>query len=102
MHLVIQNAADRDVIKLAGRIGTSEARELMDELPVLDQLKSSRLEVDLEAVEYMASAGLRFLFQMQRQTSQQGVDLYIAHTPERIYRVFEMTGFVKLFNIQKA
>lgn len=58
-----------------------------------------RLVVDLSAVNYISSSGLRALLSVRRQAQANGGDMVLSGMNPRVREVFEMIGFDKLFRI---
>jgi anti-anti-sigma factor len=58
-----------------------------------------RLVVDLGAVNYISSSGLRALLSVRRQAQANGGDVVLCGMNSRVREVFEMIGFDKLFRV---
>ena len=87
-------------LTLEGRLDTTTAPQLESELrPVLaDGVEN--LTVDLKALDYVSSAGLRVLLSAQKIMNKQG-DMTVRNVNEAVMEVFEVTGFVDLLNIEE-
>ena len=82
--------------KLEGRLDTLTAPELEEDMQ--ESLEGvTDLVVDLEALEYVSSAGLRVLLRLMKQMKQQMV---IRNVSELVNEVFEVTGFSDIFTIE--
>ena len=76
---------------LTGRLDTVTAPEPEKELrDSLDDV--SALTIDMAALEYISSAGLRVLLSAQKTMNQQG-EKKVVHVGETIMEIFEVTGF---------
>lgn len=83
-------------VKLEGRLDTLTAPELEEDMQ--GSLEGvTDLVVDLEALEYVSSAGLRVLLRLMKQMKQQMV---IRNVSELVSEVFEVTGFSDIFTIE--
>lgn len=92
-----QNGGELD-ITLSGRLDTATAPRLEAELKrSLDGVE--RLVLDLGALEYMSSAGLRVLLAAQKVMNRQG-EMIVRRVNETIMEVFEVTGFVDILTIE--
>ena len=86
-------------LKLEGRLDSTTA-------PVLEaELKGGLNDItdlvfDLSALEFISSAGLRFLLLAQKAMKKQGT-MIIRHPIQDVINVFEITGFKRIFNIEK-
>ncbi len=57
------------------------------------------LVVDLSAVNYISSSGLRVLLTARRKAQEAGGDVVLCGMSARVREVFEMIGFDKLFRV---
>lgn len=94
-----RDGADLTLV-LEGRLDTTTAPQLESELrPVLaDGVEN--LTVDLKALDYVSSAGLRVLLSAQKIMNKQG-EMTVRNVNEAVMEVFEVTGFVDLLNIEE-
>jgi len=58
-----------------------------------------RLIVDMSAVSYISSGGLKVLVSTWRKVQKAGGNLLLAGLTPRVYKVFEISGFDSLFTI---
>ncbi len=59
----------------------------------------SRLVVDLSAVNYISSSGLRALLTARRQARSHGGDVFLCRLHPRVREIFEMVGFLSVFGV---
>ena len=86
------------IISLAGRLDTTTAPQLDDELKGgLDGVE--KLEFDFTDLEYISSAGLRVLLSAQKIMNKQG-HMGIRNVNEDIMEIFEVTGFSDILDIE--
>jgi len=99
--MTIKKTVDGDklVLALEGRLDTTTAPQLENELKVsLYDIKE--LTLDMENLEYLSSAGLRVLLAAQKQMQKQQGNMVIVNVNEIIMEVFEVTGFVDIITIK--
>jgi anti-sigma B factor antagonist len=85
-------------VSLTGRLDTTTAPELEKELKAsLDGV--SALTIDMAALEYISSAGLRVLLSAQKIMNKQG-EMKVVHVGETIMEIFEVTGFSEILTIE--
>lgn len=85
-------------VVLTGRLDTTTAPELEKELKAsLDG--ASALTIDMAALEYISSAGLRVLLSAQKTMNKQG-EMKVVHVGETIMEIFEVTGFSDILSIE--
>lgn len=86
------------VLKLQGRLDTTTAPELEQELKnSLPGIQT--LTIDMEGLEYISSAGLRVVLFAQKTMNRQG-SMVVRGAGPMIMEVFEITGFSDILNIQ--
>lgn len=98
---IIKSVNEENVceVKLVGRLDTTTAPELEAELKKLFEEGAANLEFDLEALDYISSAGLRVLLFAQKNLPEDGT-MKIKNVKEEIMEVFEITGFVDILTIE--
>ena len=84
-------------VAIEGRLDTTTAPQLEAELK--DSLDGiTELTMDLGAMEYISSAGLRVLLSAQKIMNKQG-EMLVTGVNETVMEVFEVTGFIDILNI---
>ena len=97
--MTIDQIRDGEVLTLhvGGRLDTMTAPEL--EAVVKDLPEDiTKLVIDLKALDYMSSSGLRVLLLAHRTMNGRG-DLVIAHVNDYIMEIFDVTGFSGILTI---
>lgn len=85
-------------IALEGRLDTTTAPELERVLAgSLDEI--TELTIDMSALEYLSSAGLRILLGAQKRMNKQG-SMKVTNVNETIMEIFEVTGFADILTIE--
>ena len=85
-------------VALTGRLDTTTAPELEKELKEnLDGVTA--LTIDMTALEYISSAGLRVLLAAQKTMNKQG-EMKVTHVNETIMEIFEVTGFSDILTVE--
>ena len=85
-------------VALEGRLDTTTAPQLEGELrTALEGV--TKLILDLANLEYISSAGLRVLLIAQKAMNKQG-EMTIKNANSSLMDIFEITGFVDIFNIE--
>ena len=85
-------------IALSGRLDTTTAPKLETELKQ-NISGVEELVLDLAALEYLSSAGLRVLLSAQKVMTRQG-HMVVRNVNEIIMEIFEVTGFVDVLTIE--
>ena len=98
MNIITSKDGSKLAVALEGRLDTTTAPQLEAELKAsLDGV--TELDLDLEELEYLSSAGLRVLLAAQKVMNRQG-KMTVRHVNETIHEVFEVTGFTDILTIE--
>lgn len=84
-------------IALEGRLDTTTAPELAEEIKSLDGVEI--LKFDIEKLEYISSAGLRVLLSAQKVMNKQG-SMVVKNASESVKEIFEVTGFDGILTVE--
>ena len=86
-------------ISLAGRIDSSNTAKIENEIKALAKDNADReLIFDADKLTYISSAGLRVLLKFRKLSAKK---ISIVNVSKEIYDIFDMTGFTRLFDLQK-
>ena len=98
MEIIKERNGNDLVLKLQGRLDTTTAPELEQELK--NSLPGVQaLPIDMEGLEYISSAGLRVVLFAQKTMNRQG-SMVVRGAGPMIMEVFDITGFSDILNIQ--
>ena len=98
MTIEIKRNSEETAIKLVGRLDTITAPSLEKTINE-DIADVQNLVLDLKALEYISSAGLRVLLSSQKRFQKIGY-MKVINVGEEIMSVFEMTGFADILTIE--
>lgn len=85
-------------VTLEGRLDTTTAPELEESVKAnIEGVKE--LVFEINALEYISSAGLRVLLATQKIMNKQG-NMVIRNATEEVKEIFEVTGFYDILNIE--
>ena len=98
---LINSALDGDILTIyfSGRVDSTNASDVGAEVDsVLSSNPHSSVILDVENLEYIASAGLRIVLKIGKMEK----DFVVVGANTDVYDVFDMTGFTEILNIKKA
>lgn len=95
LNINVQSHKYVDVIKLSGRVDSSNASEFDDVLKEQLEKGRSKLVLELSQVTYMSSAALRAMVSARRG----GGDVRIASPSERVTEVLQLAGLQSVFQV---
>ena len=98
MTMEIKKNAEVTIIEIVGRLDTTTAPAL--EKAINEDIGDAKnLVLDLKAVQYISSAGLRVLLGAQKKMQKIG-SMKVVNVCEEVMEVFEMTGFADILMIE--
>ena len=98
MTMEIKKNAEVTIIEIVGRLDTTTAPAL--EKAINEDIGDAKnLVLDLKAVQYISSAGLRVLLGAQKKMQKIG-SMKVVNVCEAVMEVFEMTGFADILVIE--
>ena len=98
MTIEIKKNAEATIIEIIGRLDTTTAPAL-DKTINEDIGDVKNLVLDVKAMEYISSAGLRVLLGAQKKMQKKG-SMKVINVCEEVMGVFEMTGFADILVIE--
>ena len=99
MDIRIQPRDGIAIVAISGSVDGLTAETLLSTLPAHVEDGHTRLVVDLAAVEYTSSAGLRALLATVKEARRRGGDLRLAQINPNVRKVLELSGFVTILKI---
>lgn len=99
MQIEQEKQDEKLTLKLSGRLDTSTA-PMLQETVEKEQEGVTVLNLDMEKLEYVSSAGLRVLLAATKNMKAKGGTMTVCHVNEEVMDVFEITGFKEILNIE--
>ena len=97
LELEVQSLKKVDVVKLKGRIDSSNVSAFEEAVNQLLQQGRYNLGPDMEKLDYMSSAGLRTMVAALKVSKNKGGNVVIAQPNERMVDTLKLVGFHTLF-----
>ena len=98
MTIEIKKTAEETIIEIVGRLDTTTAPAL-DKAINEDIGDTKNLVLDVKAMEYISSAGLRVVLSAQKKM-QKICSMKVINVCADVMEVFEMTGFADILVIE--
>lgn len=105
LELVSQELKRVLLIEVKGRVDSTTADKLGQELNDAIDAGKNQVVLDLSQVEYMSSAGLRELVSALKRIQRgavRGGDLRLAALSDRVQEVLELAGLDEIFKIYET
>jgi anti-sigma B factor antagonist len=97
--LTTTDEGDRKVVAVAGEVDPLTAPEFDDALRAA-AAESSTVVVDLGAVSFLDSSGLRVIVAAQQELEASGIGLVIRNPSDSVRRVLEISGLTQHFDVE--
>jgi len=99
--LAKRDLPERIVIGVSGHIDSSNAAAFSEELTSLrDSSPEKKVELDLEGLQYISSAGLRVLLNLQKKENGNS-KVRLSLVSDNIYKILDSTGFNRIFEVRR-
>lgn len=86
------------VVKLTGRIDSTNAKAVEDEIIKEVDGFTGEILLDAENLDYISSAGLRIILRLKKMNE----NTKVINCKLEVYEIFDMTGFTEMMEISKA
>ena len=85
---------------LDGRLDTSVTQQTEKEVEPLYDYEDCEVVIDCSRLDYISSSGLRLLMAINQRCSANHCELFIKGLQDKVYNVFQTTGFIHLFRFK--
>jgi len=100
--LIHKTQNDSDVtFALSGRLDSVTQSDLAQELEDVFKTNVSNLTLDLSALEYLSSAGLRVFLSARKKVSEMGGKMKIVGANESVNEILQITGYADITVMRK-
>jgi anti-sigma B factor antagonist len=95
----LRNVEGTPVLDLSGEVDSYNSPKLREKMITLIDDGQPKFVINLSSVDYIDSTGLGTLVGGLKRASEKGGGITIICPNEQIYKVFSITGLVKVFQI---
>lgn len=98
MELLTTSFNQCDLVTVSGRVDSYTAPKLSELLRGITSEQRFHIVLNLGDVNYVSSAGLRILIDIQKICKKEGMgEIVLVDVPSRVYETLELAGFTPLF-----
>lgn len=90
------------IFNLSGHLDAHTAPDFEEEIEKALKEKKFNLIVNLEKLDYIASAGLGVFMGYIEDIRENNGDIIITNSTEKVYKVFDLLGFPNIFKIHDS
>jgi len=99
MKVNISNQEGKTIVRLDGRLDTSNVEQFQQDIAPLMQGEKPNIEIDCTGMTYTSSQGLRMFLMMQKSVMSRGGKMVMIHMNPQVKEVFDITGFSNIIAI---
>jgi len=99
LQFSVTQIAALQLASVGGRVDSANAASFEKELLGLFDTPPTRILLDLSALDYISSAGLRVVLMAAKRAKQTQGRLVLCGMQPHVREVFEISGFVKILEI---
>ncbi|MBV9822220.1 MAG: STAS domain-containing protein [Actinobacteria bacterium] len=99
LSMTASSTGSQTVVEIAGEVDLHTAGRLADRLTALLESGPRTLVVDLSSLSFLDSTGLGALVTVRNHARRSGADLRLVCVPERLLKLFRITGLHTAFEI---
>ena len=101
MEITTNVDGSKATIALAGKLTVATSPDLEKTVAELAEAGAASFDIDLSALEYISSAGLRVFLGTHKIAARNGGELRLLHPTESVMEVLDVTGFSQAMNIEQ-
>lgn len=103
MSLEIENKIQDSIIEIKpiGEVDIYTSPKLKNQIFALIEERNTDIIIDGESLEYIDSTGLGVLMSIYKKMQENSLNLNIINLKPNIYKLFDITGLNKVFNIRE-
>ena len=88
------------IASFSGRLDTAAAAATTGAVKPLLEAENMEIILDCSELDYISSSGLRIFLSIRKEAATHGSKVIVRNINADIRKVFMMTGFISLFEIQ--
>jgi anti-sigma B factor antagonist len=102
MQIWTKSKEDIYIIEISGRMDTISSKEIEAKLDDAIEHNEAKIIVDLAAVDYISSVGLRVLLAALKKQKERRGSIKLVSLQPFVKDIFKMTGFDRIFSISSS
>jgi anti-anti-sigma factor len=93
---------DLYIIEISGRVDNLSSKDLEAKLDDVIKKNNNKIIIDLAAVEYISSVGLRVLLVALKKQKERDGSIQLVSLQPFVRDIFKITGFDRIFSISSS
>ena len=99
MDIQITKEGTKTLVKLNGRLDTTNAEAFQKDIAPLFEDAEPDIELDCSDMDYTSSQGLRIFLMLQKSVSVKHGKMVMSNMKPQVKEVFDITGFSNIIKI---
>jgi len=87
------------MIELKGFLDAHTVQDFENRLKEILQEGETNLVIDLKELNYISSAGIGALMSLTQDLRRKKGDLVLLHPNQKVFKILDLLGFTKIFNV---
>ena len=100
MDVIINKNEGKTLVKLSGRVDTTNAEQFQKDLAPLYEDAQPDFELDCTDMDYTSSQGLRIFLMLQKYVTSKNGSMLMSNMKPNVKEVFDITGFSSIIKIK--
>ena len=100
MNISTKSRGDVCIIEISGRMDSFSSKEIEERLNDVIE-RNKEILIDLSAVDYISSVGLRVLLSVLKKQKERDGSIKLASLQPFVRDIFKITGFDRIFSISR-
>lgn len=100
MEITVKNNPENITAVMSGSFDTMAAEQAESTVKDLEAMASKPIVIDCNALDYIASSGLRVLLRLRKACAARGKTVTLQGVNENIMEILKVTHFDRMFTIE--
>ena len=101
INISVNEQKGRLVVTLEGELNNAATKQAVQSFAPIYERTDCDVAVDCAGLNYISSSGLRLILDVYKHASANGHDAILCHLSPDMEEVFDVSGFLQLFKIEK-
>ena len=101
INISINEQGGRLVVSVEGDLNNAATKQAVQSFAPIFEHTDCDVTIDCAGLNYISSSGLRLMLDVYKHTSANGHNAILCHLSDDIEEVFDLSGFLQLFKIEK-
>lgn len=101
INISTHDQESRLVVTVEGDLNNTATKQAVESFAPIFERTDCDIVIECSGLNYISSSGLRLMLDVYKHASANGHYAYLANLSEEIREIFDISGFLQLFKIEK-